>query len=139
MVGRWLGLFITGFMILTISRYQRINDPDGNELDRYNPPYNSALIEKLDGRNPLFKKFKYRFTLRGRDVCQSFVKWMTENFGAHTSYGHAKTQLKFGGNIDNVRWVLNQEITNYYYGYHIYFDKECEVLIRLKFMNGGNF
>lgn len=116
-------------------RYQSVLDPDGNEI-----PYalkEGAHIEKLDGRNPLFKYYKYRFYIRGPRMSLKFLAWMRENFGSSMSYNLAKHNVKCKVSLENVPWVHQVDINNYHHYNYIYFNKDCETLIRLKFMPGA--
>lgn len=119
------------------NRFKKINDPDGNEIDFYQERYRSAYIEKLDGRNPLFKYYKYRFCITGGDLSTKFLRWMHENFGPSTSHGLAIHYVKCNVNLDTVPWVHQINDKSYRHRCQIYFNKDCEVLIRLKFTNGA--
>ena len=116
------------------NRFKSITDPDGNIIDPLHSRFNCAFIERLDGRNPLFKYYKYRFAIRGSAIRGKFITWMYTNFDKSMDYGTAKHYAKCGIQLDDVKWVLHYDDKNYYH--YIYFNKECEVLIRLNFMQG---
>ena len=118
------------------NRYKKITDPDRNEIDYHRTMAQSAYIEKLDGRNPLFKYYKHRFTIRGHELSAKFVNWMNQNFGPNMSYGLAKHYLKCNQSLDDTPWVYQHDPSKYWHHTHIYFNKECEVLIRLNFTQG---
>jgi hypothetical protein len=114
-------------------RFKSITDPDGLTIDPLSY-INSAAIERLDGRNPLFKYYKYRFAIRGIAIRGKFTTWMYTNFGNSMNHGTAMHYAKCGVSLDDVKWVLHYDARSYYN--YIYFNKECEVLIRLNFMQG---
>lgn len=118
-----------------MGRYKTITDPDGNVIDPSLNHFNCAYIERLDGRNPLFKYYKYRFAIRGVLVRYKFATWMRNNFGDGMRYGTARHYAKFGVSLNDVKWVEHYDAKNYYN--YLYFNKECEVLIRLTFMQGS--
>jgi hypothetical protein len=120
-----------------ISRYKKITDPDGNEVDPRYTMREGAYIEKLDGRNPLYKYYKYRFSLRGVETSAKFVKWMTQNFGPSMSYSMAKHYVKCGLTLDDVPWVHQNDSKSYWHYNQLYFNQGCEVLIRLNFRIGA--
>jgi len=117
------------------TRYQKIVDTDGNDIGF--DIAEGAYLEKLDGRNPLFKYYKYRFYIRGHKMSSKFLAWMRENFGSSMSYNLAKHNVKCNVNLENVPWVHQVDINSYHHYNYIYFNKDCEVLIRLKFMSGA--
>ena len=117
------------------NRFKSITDPDGNIIDPLHSHFNCAFIERLDGRNPLFKYYKYRFAIRGSAIRSKFITWMYTNFGNNMSYSTARHYAKCGIQLDDVKWVLHYDAKNYYN--YIYFNKECEVLVRLNFMQGS--
>lgn len=119
------------------NRYKKITDPDGNEIDYHRTMSQSAYIEKLDGRNPLFKYYKYRFTIRGAVLSTKFSNWMNQNFGPSMNYGLAKHYIKNNQSLDNTPWVYQHDTSTYWHHTQIYFNKECEVLIRLNFTQGN--
>lgn len=119
------------------NRFKSITDPEGNAIDAYRTFYSSAYIEKLDGRNPLYKYYKYRFSVRGGDLSTKFLRWMYDNFGPSMGYSLARHNVKCNVSLDIVPWVIQNETRSYYSHCHIYFNKECEVLVRLNFMQGS--
>jgi hypothetical protein len=118
------------------NRFKSITDPEGNTIDTYRSQ-SSAYIEKLDGRNPLYKHYKYRFSIRSVELTTKFLKWMNDNFGPSMNHSLARHNVKCNVSLDAVPWVLQTETRSYYSDCHIYFNKECEVLIRLNFMQGS--
>ena len=119
------------------NRFKSITDPEGNAIDAYRTFHSSAYIEKLDGRNPLYKYYKYRFSIRGGELCTKFLRWMSDNFGPSMGYSLARHNVKCNVSLDTVPWVIQNETRSYYSHCHIYFNKECEVLVRLNFMQGS--
>lgn len=119
------------------NRFKPITDPEGNSTGISGIFSSSAYIEKLDGRNPLYKHYKYRFSIRGSDLSTKFLRWMCDNFGPSMNYGLARHYAKCNVRLDDVPWVLQRETKSYYSNCHIYFNKNCEVLIRLNFMQGS--
>ena len=118
------------------SRFTKIKDPAGNEVNLYQTSH-SAFIERLDGRNPLYKYYKYRFCIRGGELSTKFLVWMRENFGPSMGYGLAKHYIKCNQSLDNVPWVQQNNTKTYWHDCQIYFNQDCEVLVRLKFMQGA--
>lgn len=122
------------------NRFEPITDPEGNVI---NPSrairsiQHSAYIEKLDGRNPLYKYYKYRLSIRGGDLTTRFLRWMADNFGPSMGYGLAKHYVNCNSSLENVPWVLQNDTGSYWSHCHIYFNQDCEVLIRLNFMQGS--
>jgi len=121
-------------VFIMANRYKKITDPDGNHIDTFSTR-EQAFLEKLDGRNPLYKHYKYRFTVSGKELPSKFLNWMVNNFGPPTSYGMAKHYVKCGQGLENVPWVHYNE-RSYWNQHHIYFNQDCEVLVRLNFMGG---
>jgi hypothetical protein len=119
-----------------MARYKKITDPDGIEINYQHIMSESAYIEKLDGRNPLFKYYKYRFSIRGAELSAKFVRWMNQNFGQSISHGMAKHYIKNNQSLDNAPWVYQYDSSRYWHHTQIYFNKDCEVLIRLNFTQG---
>jgi hypothetical protein len=119
-----------------VGRYKKISDPEGNEVDFGRSMSESAYMEKLDGRNPLFKYYKYCFTIRGSALSVKFVNWMSQNFGPSMNYGMAKHYVKNGLSLDNVPWVYQNDSKSYWHHTQLYFNEDCEILIRLNFRIG---
>jgi hypothetical protein len=120
-----------------VGRFKKISDPDGNDIDHFRTMSESAFIERLDGRNPLFKYYKHRFTIRGNELSAKFVRWMTSNFGPSMGYGLAKHYVKCNQSLDDTPWVYQHDASTYWHHTQIYFNRDCEVLIRLNFMQGN--
>lgn len=117
-----------------MSRYTFITDPDGNTIKPYQT--DTAYLEKLDRRNPLYKYYKYRFEIYGANLPSKFIDWMVKNFSTCIDYGVAKHRVKYGENLDNVPWAMHIDNKSYYKKTYIYFNQDCEVLIRLTFIKG---
>ena len=119
-----------------IKRYQRIDDPDGNKLDWATRPLSHAAIERLDNRTPLkkFHGFDYRFSILGPDLSIVFRRWMYETFGEGMSMQSAKAYMELNVSLANVKWIY--DVHDRYLSCqatYIYFNKDCETLINLKF------
>lgn len=118
-------------------RYKKISKPDGTLVDTMSRPYCHAYIEKIDGRCPINKYYRYRFWLRGSDICSSFNRWMLETFGPSVCYYDARQNVRLNVSLENVKWVLDYNDKSYTDSSYIYFNKECETLIFLKFLGGA--
>lgn len=121
-----------------IKRYQRISDPNGNEINWALTPLSHASIERLDNRTRLkkFHGFNYRFSILGSHLGPMFHRWMYETFGDGMSMHSARAHMKLNVSLANVKWIYETSEAKDYSTYtvtYIYFNQECEPLIFLKF------
>ncbi len=121
-----------------VGRYRKISRPDQEHADPFYTLGEGSYIERLDGRNPLYKHFKFRIHVYGRQSCDSFLLWANETFGPCTNYNLTKLYVQRNQDISNVKWVLQTVGNGIRPSYNFYFNKEAEVMIRLKFTEGAN-